>query len=310
MPFRVALIWSDYPGTMRAARIIVNDLNLTVISPTGTEYKGSVYSGGQSTPGGVYDSLNVEECTRLNTPDTGTWTIKVKARNVPQGPQPFALAAIGMFTAAPPPVHDVGAVMITAPVGEVDSGETVTPKAIVENFGDVEETFDVIFQVSNGYADTVEATLDAGAQDTVEFLDWDALVLGWFATKCTTLLAADVNHANDMLHDSCHIVPIVGVEEGRNVPGVFFLEKGRPNPFLGQTAIHYGLPRPTNVDMAVYSIAGEKVRTLVRGRQPAGFYQAVWNGRDDRGRALSDGVYYCRFVTATFKGTKKLIKAE
>ena len=50
-PFRVALIWSDYPGTMRAALILVNDLNLTVISPTGIEYKGSVYTGGQSTTG-------------------------------------------------------------------------------------------------------------------------------------------------------------------------------------------------------------------------------------------------------------------
>lgn len=100
VPFRVALSWSDYPGTMRAAIILVNNLDLTVTSPGGTDYKGSVYSGGQSTTGGLYDTLNVEECFRLNAPAVGTWKIKVKARNVPQGPQPFGLAATGGISAS------------------------------------------------------------------------------------------------------------------------------------------------------------------------------------------------------------------
>jgi hypothetical protein len=60
-PFRVSLCWSDYPGTMQAALILVNNLDLTVISPSGTEYKGNVYSAGQSKTGGIYDTLNVEE---------------------------------------------------------------------------------------------------------------------------------------------------------------------------------------------------------------------------------------------------------
>ncbi len=101
-PFRVALIWSDYPGTPYSYPILINNLDLTTISPDGTEYKGSVYSGGQSVPGGSYDTLNVEECTRINTPITGRWKIKVKARNVPQGPQPYALAATGAIRERPP----------------------------------------------------------------------------------------------------------------------------------------------------------------------------------------------------------------
>lgn len=308
-PFRVALIWTDYPGTMRAARILVNDLDLSVISPTAVEYKGNVYTGGQSATGGVHDSINVEECTRRNLPEIGTWTIKVRARNIPQGPQPFALAAIGVFGEAAPR-HDVGVRQIVAPAGQIDSGSTVTPKAVVANVGNFEETFDVLFTIGAGYADTVEVTLGAGLQDTVDFLDWDALTLGWFATKCTTLLTGDENPANDMVQDSVQVIPVAGVSEGRSLPRVFFLEKGRPNPFLHATVLRYGLPRASRVEMAVYSVTGEKVRTLVSGRQPAGFYQAVWDGRDSRGRALSHGVYYCRFVTDGLKDTKKLIKAE
>lgn len=96
-PFRVCLVWTDPPGPMRAAITLVNNLDLTVTDPGGTLYRGNVWSGGQSITGGTYDSINVEECTRRNAPATGIWTIKVKAKNVPRGPQPFALAVTGGF---------------------------------------------------------------------------------------------------------------------------------------------------------------------------------------------------------------------
>lgn len=212
MPFRVALVWTDYPGTMRAARILVNDLDLTVISPTGTEYKGSVYSDGQSQTGGAYDSLNVEECFRLNTPELGNWVIKVKARNVPQGPQPYALAAIGMFTPPAATEFDAGVTAIVAPRGVVDSGATVVPAAMVKNFGAHQETFQVILSVGDGYSDVAQITLDPGKQDTVKFAAWYAPVTGRFGVRCTTLLGGDENPANDLKVDSVRVrVVDVGV---------------------------------------------------------------------------------------------------
>ena len=83
---------------MRASRTLVNDLDLTVISPGGTEYLGNVWSGGQSQTGGLRDSIQETECFRLNNPAQGGWTIKVKANNVPAGGakgQPYALAVTG-----------------------------------------------------------------------------------------------------------------------------------------------------------------------------------------------------------------------
>jgi len=93
-PLKVALVWTDYPGTPAAAVELVNDLNLTVSH--GTEsYKGNVYSGGQSQSGGSYDNRNVEECVRRNAPTPGLWTLRIDAVNVPLGPQPFALVVTG-----------------------------------------------------------------------------------------------------------------------------------------------------------------------------------------------------------------------
>ncbi len=205
MPFRVALIWTDYPGTMRAARILVNDLDLTVISPSGVEYKGNVYAGGQSQIGGVYDSLNVEECFRLNTPEIGNWTIKVKAKNVPMGPQPYALAAIGMFTPPAATEFDAAVTALVAPRGVIDSGVTVTPKAVVRNYGAYRETFQVLFAIGDGYSDVAEVSLDPGREDTVSFLPWQALLTGRFGVRCTTLLPGDENPDNDQQEDTVRV---------------------------------------------------------------------------------------------------------
>jgi hypothetical protein len=97
-PLEIVLVWTDYPGATNANPALVNNLNLTVVSPGGTTYLGNVYSGGQSTTGGTTDVKNVEECVRRSSPEVGIWTITVGAANVPQGGhQPFALVTTGAF---------------------------------------------------------------------------------------------------------------------------------------------------------------------------------------------------------------------
>ncbi|MBE0433181.1 S8 family serine peptidase [candidate division WOR-3 bacterium] len=137
VPFRVALVWNDYPGTGAAAIKLVNNLNLLVTDPLNNEYKGNVYSSGQSITGGSHDSLNVEECVRIDLPADGNWTIKVSAPNCPYGPQPFALA-ITADLAGPgveelPVIHKTGRLNIYPLVGHAVpyrlaySFETQTP---------------------------------------------------------------------------------------------------------------------------------------------------------------------------------------
>ncbi len=306
-PFRVALCWSDYPGTMQAALILVNDLNLTVISPTGTEYKGNVWSGGQSQAGGIYDTLNVEECFRLDRPELGEWKVKVKARNVPQGPQPFALAAIGMFQTAPPPAHDVGVTAILVPSDTNYIGDSLEPRAIIRNFGSNSETFDVWFWVGNSYSDRRNITVSAGEVDTVDFAEWYADSLGEFETRCSTALAGDENPANDQRTGTVLVLPGTGVEEGLKRPGAFALHRPLPNPFSRATEASYSLARPGFVSLSVYSAAGTLVRRLVRTAADAGSYSATWNGSDSDGRMVSAGFYILRLEAGSRAATQKLV---
>jgi hypothetical protein len=304
-PFRVTLCWTDYPGTMRASYICVNNVDLTIYSPTGTAYKGNVYSGGQSTTGGINDSLNVEECTRINSPEVGSWGIVVKARNIPQGPQPFALAVIGVLGEAE--FHDVATTFIVAPSDTVDSGSTVTPMAEVRNLGTLEETFNVRFTISDGYSDSAELTLQVGEVDTVDFAEWEAETLGTLVVTCSTELAGDANPGNDTAAESIVVRSEAGVEEGKSLPRVFSLDRAAPNPFGGTTAIRYALPRMTQARLSVYSATGVLVRDLQKGVLKPGFYSATWNGRDGSGRLAPSGVYLYRLEAGYYSATGKVL---
>ena len=92
--------------------------------------------------------------------------------------------------------HDVGATQIIAPVGNITAGTNVTPKTIVENFGNFTETFDIGFTFF-GYGDTQTVTnLAPGAIDTVEFANWTA-VAGGYLESSFTMLSGDQEPSNN-----------------------------------------------------------------------------------------------------------------
>lgn len=80
-----------------------------------------------------------------------------------------------------------------------------------------------------------------------------------------------------------------------------------PNPFNPKTMIEYSLAKGTDVNISIYNVAGQLVRVLVSGKQKADRYNVIWDGRDDSGRSVSSGVYFCRFKTKEAERAKKLI---
>ena len=76
----VTLVWNDREGSSSASQStarLVNDLDLTVSAPDGTQYKGNVFNNGFSTTGGSHDSLNNVERVKLGNTQTGNWSIQV-----------------------------------------------------------------------------------------------------------------------------------------------------------------------------------------------------------------------------------------
>jgi hypothetical protein len=67
-----------------------------------------------------------------------------------------------------------------------------------------------------------------------------------------------------------------------------------PNPFNPSTTISYSLPRASEVQLAVYNLRGQLMRTLEEGPRPSGEHQIVWDGEDRHGNGVSSGVYLIR----------------
>ena len=78
---------------------------------------------------------------------------------------------------------------------------------------------------------------------------------------------------------------------GDDVPA-FAIAGNYPNPFNPSTVISYELPRAQRVTVAVYDAAGRRVAELVDGHREMGTHQVRWDGRDDDGRRLSNGIYF------------------
>jgi subtilisin family serine protease len=91
-PLALTLVWTDYPGTPGHAPNLVNDLDLVVTSPSGKVYYGN---SSLSEAGPHPDRANNVERVIIALPETGRYQVRVRAYNVPRGPQPFALVYSG-----------------------------------------------------------------------------------------------------------------------------------------------------------------------------------------------------------------------
>ena len=100
---------------------------------------------------------------------------------------------------------------------------------------------------------------------------------------------------------------VTAVEEGAQIPRVFFLNQNTPNPFRGHTSITFGLPKAAEVSLVVYNAAGQKVRTLVAGHKDAGTYTVTWDGRNDAGQPVAAGAYFFKFQAGEYQSLKKML---
>ncbi len=93
----------------------------------------------------------------------------------------------------------------------------------------------------------------------------------------------------------------------RSIPTEFALFQNYPNPFNPTTEIRYSLPVNEKVELAIYNALGQKIKTLLNTRQEAGFHSIAWDGTNNRGKAVSSGIYLYRINAGMFSAIKKMI---
>ena len=91
------------------------------------------------------------------------------------------------------------------------------------------------------------------------------------------------------------------------VPAEFALAQNFPNPFNASTTIAFQLAFASQVELAVYNISGQRVRTLISGSLPAGHHRLQWDGRNDRGEPAASGAYLYQLSAGDFVATRQLM---
>ena len=93
-------------------------------------------------------------------------------------------------------------------------------------------------------------------------------------------------------------------------PPVAMLRAAGANPFAGHARLVVELPGPREVDVAVYAIDGQRVRSLTHGPRPAGRSAVDWDGLDQRGTRARPGVYLVRMLAGTEASVRRIVKLD
>lgn len=98
------------------------------------------------------------------------------------------------------------------------------------------------------------------------------------------------------------------------VAGKITLFQNYPNPFNPQTNINYTLSESGYINLSVYNIYGQKIRTLVLKNQGPGEFNMSWYGENDHGVSVASGIYFYRLSISNSSGSysiqKKMIRLK
>ncbi len=95
---------------------------------------------------------------------------------------------------------------------------------------------------------------------------------------------------------------IDGEDEVQSIPKTYSLGQNYPNPFNAVTKISYTLPRDSQVKLEIYNILGQRVTTLVEGKQKSGYKTTVWDAN-----LFASGIYFYRLRAGDFMETRRMI---
>ncbi len=94
------------------------------------------------------------------------------------------------------------------------------------------------------------------------------------------------------------------------MPDRVVLGLNTPNPFNPSTTIPFSLPSSGYTEVAVYSVAGQLVQTLIDSDLHAGDHTVVWDGSDSSGRPAASGVYLVQLTSAAGRDVRRITLAR
>ena len=130
-----------------------------------------------------------------------------------------------------------------------------------------------------------------------------------FSGETDTLILSDKKDSNETELESKDKSDPLKTEK-ELIPTVFSCAQNKPNPFAFSTTIEYGLPNTCDVNLTIFNLAGQAVRTLVDGQQSAGFKSVNWDGYNNAGTQVPQGIYFYVFKAGDFEKHHKMLMVK
>jgi len=104
-----------------------------------------------------------------------------------------------------------------------------------------------------------------------------------------------------------NIIQYLTYNDQNTIPATSILLGNYPNPFNPETTIRFSIGKDSWVDLGIYNVKGQLVRTLASDVYQVGTHQVIWNGKNDKGQDVSSGVYFFKMTTDKYTETRKMM---
>jgi hypothetical protein len=206
---------------------------------------------------------------------------------------PYTNIPISRFTS------EIGNDVVTYQIYFLDS-TSLTKKVVIDsdNLG-----LDNQFTTTHGQLRGITEQI-AGGPIAVQPMVWKVLATdGLYDTWSTPPNGDPTNRPGFRLTvDNTFIVGVNPV----GTPNSFALEQNFPNPFNPSTTVSYSVPKSGQVNVMVYDLLGNLVKTLVNDVQEPGQYKVTWNATNEQGQVVTTGNYILKMVAGDFTQTRKM----
>lgn len=153
----------------------------------------------------------------------------------------------------------------------------------------------------SGYNSQNSLDAEFGLEDATQV---DSLEIRWPSGAVSVFTAIPV----DRLHTVTESGVITGVSGRADMtPDRISLHGNFPNPFNPVTQIEYELVETSEIQLVIFNVLGQSIRTLASGRRNPGLHSVLWDGRNDGGRFVPSGVYLYRLQSGKHTISRKML---
>lgn len=153
----------------------------------------------------------------------------------------------------------------------------------------------------SGYNSQNSLDAEFGLEDATQV---DSLEIRWPSGAVSVFTAIPV----DRLHTVTESGVITGVSGRADMtPDRISLHGNYPNPFNPVTQIEYELVETSEIQLVIFNVLGQSIRTLASGRRNPGLHAVLWDGRNDEGRFVPSGVYLYRLQSGKNTISRKML---